>query len=144
LFQSSSLLKEIVSEMMDSEEESKENEAELEESGPVALLESLKKKANVNANETEVQVSSPVAASVLESLKKKSNVDSNETKIQGSSPFAVEARIDKAIAWAPSPVETGTDHVFSAGEEVDEDSLGPTEVLKEIRKKRERKEYEEH
>jgi hypothetical protein len=103
--------------MMDSEEESEGNEAKPEELDPVALLESLKKKSNVVSNETEIQV---------------------------SSPFAAEARIDHAVARAPSPIETGTDDVFSSGKEVDEDSLGPTEVLKQIRKKRERKEYEEH
>jgi hypothetical protein len=129
--------------MMDSKEESKEPEAELQELGPVALLKSLKKKSNVDANETEVQVSSPSAAFLLESLKKKSNVNSNETEIQASSPFAVEAGINHVVARAPSPIETGTDRVFLAGEEVDSDSRGPTEVLKQIRKERAR-EYEEH
>jgi hypothetical protein len=93
-------------------------------------LEGLKKKSGVNTNVIDTS----------------ENVDSNHPP----SPFAVEIGVNRAVSRSPSPVKTGIDLAgvpveLSSGR-VDlesSDSIGPSDVLKEIRVERAKK-YEEH
>jgi hypothetical protein len=113
--------------MMDSGEESEENEPEPEELDPVAILEGLKKKSCVDANVTDTV----------------EEVD----LIHSASPVAIKIGIDRAVARTPSPVETGTDRTFvpmeiSGGRydtNLKEDSLGPSDILKQIQLEKTRK-----
>jgi hypothetical protein len=106
--------------MTDSEEESEENEPELEELDPVAILEGLKKKSSVDENVTDTV----------------EEVDS----IHSASPVADKIGINRAVAHTPSPVKTGTDCAYvpmetSGGKHdtnLKEDSLGPSNILKQI------------
>jgi hypothetical protein len=116
--------------MADSEEESEGNESEPDELDPVAILEGLKKQSCVNANVTDTV----------------EEVDA----IHSTSPVGDKTGINRAVDRTPFSVETGTDRAFMPMEisggrddtDSKEDSLGPSDILKQIRLDKARK-YEE-